>query len=214
MTLVSTILSGAYLRSTSFDAGKLALDAELIEHLNRVYQRCWPLIARARPDQYSAETTVTLTGTPPTASLPASIIDLLAVADADGASVNVIPSTDRNRLWNLAPCLYRIGTTLRSRNDAGDPVAGEVMTLTYLDQPSPLTALSDETDDRWPVRHDQMLVDYLSVYLSVKDAGMKAEDRAGLLRELQQDVGALAQEFGLAPSQVGWIHADAERVTV
>ena len=213
MTLVSTILSGAYLRSTTFDAGKLALNAELIEHLNRIYQRTWPLLARARPDQFSASTTVTLSGTPPSGTLPASILDILDVQDADGSTVNVIPVTDRNRRWVLAPAVYRLGTSVRSRAASFDPVAGDTLALVYLDQPDALTQLTDETDDRWPVRHDQLLVDYLANYLAVKDGGMKQEDRAGILRELQQDVAALVNDFGIAPSAMGWIHADAERVS-
>ena len=211
MTTVQTIVAGAYLRSTTFDAGKLALDAELISHLNRVYQRVWPLIARARPDQYSAETTLTLSGVPASATLPASILDILETQDSDGTLVNVIPSGDRQRRWNLAPCVYRIGTTLKSRNDTGDPVGGDILTMVYLDQPTTLDALTDELDTRWPVRHDQLLVDYLATYLAVKDGGMKDGDRAALRSELQQDVAALAYEYQIAPSALNWIHADAER---
>lgn len=213
MTLVSAFLAGAYLRSTTFDAGKLALDSELISHLNRVYQRVWPLIARARPDQYSATTDLVMSGSPATATLPASIIDLLETENQDGALVNIIPSGDRQRRWNLPPCVYRIGTTLKSRADAGDPVGGDTLTLTYLDQPAALTLLTDETDARWPVRHDQLLVDYLATYLAVKDGGMKPDDRAALRAELQQDAAALAFEYGVAPSALNWIHADAERAT-
>ena len=213
MTLVSTIVSGAYLRSTTFDAGKLALDDELIEHLNRIYQRVWPLIARARPDQYGASATLAMSGVPASATLPASIIDLLGVLDADDTTVNVIPANDRQRTWNLAPCVYRVGVTLKSRNQSGDPVGGDTLTLSYLDQPTALTALTDETDARWPVRHDQLLVDYLATYLAVKDGGMKDGDRAALKSELQQDVTALAYEYGIAPSALNWLHADAERAT-
>jgi hypothetical protein len=213
MTLVSTILSGAYLRSTSFDPGKLALDDELIEHLNRVYQRVWPLLARARPDQFGASTTLAWSGTPAMCSLPASILDLLDTLDGDGATVNVIPVQDRQRRWVLAPAIYRQGMTLRSRGETGDPVAGDSLALSYLDQPAALTDLTDETDTRWPVRHDQLLVDFLAVYLATKDSGMKPDDRAGLLRELQQDVATLVNDFGIPPSAMGWVHADAERVT-
>lgn len=211
MTTVQTIVEGAYLRSTTFDAGKLALDAELVTHLNRVYQRVWPLIARARPDQYGAETTLTLTGTPASAMLPASILDLLEIQNDEGTIVNIIPVGDRQRRWNVAPCVYRVGTTLKSRASTGDPVGGNVLTLVYLDQPTALTALADTLDARWPVRHDQLLVDYLATYLAVKDGGMKDADRAALKSELQQDVTALVYEYGLAPTAMSWIHADAER---
>lgn len=213
MTLVSTLISGAYLRSTNFDPGKLALDAELIEHLNRVYQRVWPLIARSRPDQYGAETDLTMTGAPASTTLPSSIIDILVILDEDSDPVNVIPITDRQRTWNLAPCVYRVGTSLKSRAQTGDPVAGDVLTLSYLDQPTALTALADALDTRWPVRHDQLLVDFLATYLATKDGGMKEGDRTALRQELQQDVIAFASEYGIAPSALNWLHADAERAT-
>lgn len=212
-TSVQTILTAAYLRSSLNDPGKLAQNAELIGHLNRAYQRSWMLIARARPDQYAAETTLTLSGVPPTVALPANLIDLLDVTDADGVAVNIIPSTQRARSWNLAPCIYRIGMTLKTRGEADDPIAGEALSVVYLDAPTALTAVSDELDTRWPVRHDQLLVDYVAMYLAVKDAGRDNADRAALTNELRQQAAAFAAEYQLAPSQVGWLHADAERAT-
>ena len=213
MTTVQTIVTGAYLRSTNFDAGKLALDADRIAHLSRIYRRIWPLIARARPDQYTATTDLTLTGTPPSVAVPTGVIDLLAAFNAAGAQVNIIPATDQLRRWNLAPAIYRIGMTLRSRADTDDPIAGAVLTVLYLDQPAALTALSDTLDTRWPTRHDQLLVDTLAVYLATKDGGMTDGDRKALQGELQQDVVAFASEFGLSPSALNWLHADAERAT-
>lgn len=211
MTTVRTLIVGAYNRSTLNDPGKLASDAELILHLDRVYQRMWPLIARARPDQYSASTTLTLTGVPPSAALPASVIDLMGLTASDGSAVNIIPATQRTRLWNLAPCVYRVGTTLYSRAATGDPIASDALTLVYLDQPTALTTMDDTLDTRWPVRHDQLLVDYLALYLSVKDAGRDGSDRQAIAQELAQDVAAFGSEYNIPPSQVGWIHADAER---
>ena len=212
-TSVQTIITAAYLRSSLNDPGKLAQNAELIGHLNRAYQRSWMLIARARPDQYAASTDLTFAGVPPTASLPANLIDLLDVTDADGATVNIIPATQRTRTWNLAPCIYRVGMSLKTRGDADDPIAGDVMTVLYLDAPEALDALADELDTRWPVRHDQLLVDYLAMYLSVKDAGRDNNDRQALIAEQRSNAAAFAAEYALAPSQVGWLHADAERAT-
>src|SRR5690348_4738899 len=138
MTTVQDLVTGAYLRSTTFDPGKLALDAELIAHLNRVYLRVWPLIARARPDQYGAEATVAMTGAPASGALPANVIDVLQAFDADGDQVYVIPATDRKRTWNLAPSVFRVGTTLQSRAQSRDPVGGDTLTLSILDQPTAL----------------------------------------------------------------------------
>lgn len=212
MTTVATIITAAYLRSSQNDPGKLAQDAELIGHLNRVYQRVWMLIARARPDEFTNVVELTFSGAPPVVTLPASIIDVLRIVDAaTNETVNVIPVTDLLRTWNLPPRVHRAGMMLYSGNRTGDPVSGDVVNLILISAAGPLTALSDSLSEQWPVRHEQLLVDYLAVYLSVKDSGRNQQDRQAILGELQQDVTALASEYQLSPSQVGWIHADAER---
>ncbi len=213
MTTVQTILEGAYNRYSANDPGKLAQDPELIAHLSRVYERTWPLIARARPDQFQAEAVLTLASYPPSVALPANMIDLLAVFNAASESVWVIPATDRNRVWQLAPCVFRVGGTLRSRFASGDPVAGDVLTVSLLDAPAALTTLTSVIDPRWPVRHIQLLVDELAAYLGIKDAGRSDADRNALLADLKRDALALAAEFQLAPEAVEWIHGEVERAS-
>lgn len=210
MTTVRTLVVAAYQRSTLNDAGKLATDAELVGHCARVYQRMWSLIARARPDQYNAVGTLTLAGSPAQATLPA-LLDLQQVRTSTGAVVQVIPADELTRLWHLPPAVTRIGMTLRSRGQTGDPAAGDVLTLAYLDEPAALTTLDSVLDTRWPSRHDQLLVDYLALYLSVKDAGRSGPDRAAIAQELAQDIAAFGAEYRIAPSNLGWMHADAER---
>lgn len=210
-TSVRQLIVAAYNRSSQNDAGKLATDAELIIHCDRVYQRVWPLIARARPDQYAARGTLALSGVPAVVALPTGLLDLVQVSDADGAIVHVIPANELTRTWHLAPAMYRVGTQLRSRGQTGDPLAGETLTLLYLDQPAALTTLDSTLDTRWPARHEQLLVDSLALYLAVKDAGRSQGDRQAIAGELAQDVAALAAEFSIPPSNLGWIHADAER---
>ena len=198
-TSVQTILVGAYNRYSSNDPGKLAQDPELIAHLSRVYLRTWPLLARARVDLFQSEMTVTLAGFPAAAALPPDLLDVTAAFNASGDSVWIIPSNDRNRLWQLAPCVLRAGASLRSRFKAGDPIAGDVLTLTVLDSPPALVNLSDTLDPRWPIRHVQLFVDLLAAYLGVKDAGRSDSDRAALLAELKADSLALAAEFQPRP---------------
>lgn len=210
-TSVRTILVGAYNRYSSNDPGKLAQDGELIAHLSRVYLRTWPLLARARVDLFQSEMIGTFVGLPPALPLPADLLDVTAAFNASGASVWIIPSNDRARLWQLAPCVLRTGASLRSRFMAGDPIAGDVLTLTVLDSPPALVNLSDTLDPRWPVRHVQLFVDLLAAYLGVKDAGRSDSDRAALLAELKADSLALAAEFNLAPEAIEWIHGDVER---
>ena len=210
-TTVQSLIDGAYNRASNNDPGKLAQDGELIAHVSRVYERSWPLLARARTDQFSASASVTLSGVPPAGSFPADMIDVLGAYNSAGVSVWIIPITDQTRTWQLSPCVYRRGTQLVSRNQAGDPLAGSTLSLVILDAPVPLVALTDTLDPRWPVRHVQLLVDVLAVYLAVKDAGRDAGDRAAIAGELQASVAAFAAEYDLAPADVEWIHADAER---
>lgn len=211
-TTVQVLIEGGYNRSTANDPGKLAVDDELIAHVNRVYQRAWALVARARPDEFGVDVDLTaLSGTPPATALPANTIAVVDLRDADGAVVNVIPVTERTRLWHQPPCVYRLGASLVTRNQANDPIAGDVLTLTHLDAPTALTALASTLDTRWPVRHDQLLVDWIAVYLSVKDDGRSQAEHAKLLGELSQDASAFAAEFGLPPEAVQWVHAEVER---
>ncbi len=207
----AAILDAAYQRSSANDAGKLAGDQELLAHTDRVVQRLWPLIARARPHQFQTDVALPLAGVPPMLLLPADLIDLLDVRTATGAKVHVIPSAERQRRWTIPPSVYRMGRSLVSRNAAGDPIVADVLTLTVLDEPAALVALSSVLDVRWPARHAQLLIDELAAYLSVKDAGRSAEEHAKIMGQLQASMAALAAEFDLGPSVVEWLHAAHER---
>jgi hypothetical protein len=211
MITVLSLLDGAWTRSTRNDAGKLGQDPELVAHLDRVYQRTWALVARARPDVFSKTATATLANIPPTLTLPAALLELTHVATSAGADVAVIPAHERARTWHLAPAVYRIGATLVSRNQAGDPRTNDVLTLTYLDAPATLASVAGSLDARWPARHAQYLVDALAVYLSTKDAGREAGEHQKLLGDAQASAAALAAEFGLPPAAVEWMHAPRER---
>ena len=205
------VIEGSYNRSSSNDAGKLASDAEVLSHLDRTYQRLWALVARARPHEFASATSLPLGSVPPTLALPANLVDLLDVRTVAGATVHVIPYKDRTRRWTIPPAVYRLGQSLVSRNAAGDPIVADSLTLTILDAPVALTALSSVLDGRWPSRHYQVLVDELAVYLSVKDSGRSAAERAAIDGALKESGAALAAEYALGPSALEWLHAPAER---
>lgn len=213
-TTVQTILEGAYNRASDNDPGKLAQDPELIVHLNRVYQQCWALVARARPDAFQSDIAAVCAGIPPVCAIPADTIAVIGVWTAIGLPVNVIATIDRARTWNVAPSVYRSGNSLVSRNQSGDPVAGDVLTLTVLDAPAVLATVAQTIDPRWPIRQVQLLVDCLATYLAVKDAGRDTADRAALQGEFAKDVAAFAAEFGLKPEAVQWLHEEPERAAV
>ncbi len=207
MATARDILSGAYNRSASNDPGKLAQDGELLAHMNRLYQRLWALFSRARPEEAGSTTTVTLAGMTPAATLPTDLVDLLLCENADGDPVHLIPAHERLRLWHVAPSAYRLGTTLYSRNLAGDPIAGDVLTLTLIQALTTITAGPDVLDTRFPTRHHQILVDSLALYLSVKDSGRSDGDRQALLVDLRTAAAAFAAEYHLPPSAISWVHA-------
>lgn len=212
-TIARTIITGGYNRSSANDPGKLATDSELLEHLNRVYQRCYALVARARPDEFSGTTDLTLAGVPPHAGLPTDVIDVLDIVDATGARVNLVPMIDRNRSWQLPPCVFRRGTILVSRNTGGDPLVGDVLTVGILDAPAPLFAMTSLVDSRFPIRHVQLLVDYIACYLSAKDAGRDATEYRKIVDELKQSAAAFGAEYNLPPNAMQWLHAPVERAT-
>lgn len=207
------IIEGAYNRASNNDPGKLAVDGELLAHLNRIYQRTYALIARARPDQFSTTLPLTLAGSPPGATLGADIIDILNVLDVSRRKINVIPITEQFRTYHLAPCMYRQGMSLLSRAQVGDPFAGQVISVIQLDAPTALAAanLSDVLDSRYPSRHHQLLIDMLAVYIATKDAGRTTSDRGALLQELKESASALQAEYQLRPADVSWMHASVER---
>ena len=205
------VLEAAYARSSGNDPGKLASDAEMLAHMNRIFQRTWAMLAKARPDEFVTSVTWTLSGNPASVALPTDVIDVVGILNATGAQVHLIEASERFRLWHMAPCLYRLGMTLTSRQKAGDPTAGDVLTATITDAPTALTLLTTVIDSRWPTRHLQVLIDLVGVYLSAKDSGRSPSDRDAMLGELRQSAAALALDYRLPPSATEWMQASADR---
>lgn len=208
---VIDIITGAYNRSAANDPGRLASDAELIAHLDRIYARAWPLAARARPDLFSSTVALTLVGIPPSATLPVDLIAIVDIVNASGVPVWLVPLTDRWRTWQLGPCVYRQANHLLSRNAGSDPRTGDVLTCAILDAPHQLLNLTDYLDTRWPRRQSQLLVDMVAVYLSAKDTGRNAEEHAKLMSEMQASASAFAADFSLPPEAVSWMHGPVQR---
>lgn len=212
MTITAQVLiEGAYNRSSANDPGKLAQDPELLLHLNRVYQRLFALMARARPDEMGQEASLVLAGAPPTVALPDDLIDVLGILNAAGNQVHLIPARERFRLWHIPPRVYRVGTSLVSVASVGDPAAGDVLTAQLLGAPAGLVALASPIDGRFPIRHYQLLIDYLAAYLDAKDAGRSGVAHGKLMQELAASVSAFGAEYDLPPAATEWIHAEVER---
>ena len=211
-TLVSEIIDGGFNRSTRNDPGKLAQDPECLAHLNRIYNRSWALIARARPDEFQSEFTITMTGTPPTGAIPPDTIAVLGCYDASGSLVTIGPSTDRTRAYyQYVPFVWRSGNSLVSRNQLSDPATGDQLTLLILDAPAPIVATSQLLDVRWPIRQVQLLVDAMAMYFDVKDAGREPVEHSKLQSDTAPSLQAFAAEYGLPPGDMSWIHAPVER---
>ena len=214
MTIAQTWIEAAYNRSASNDAGKLALDAEMVDHINRVYQRFYALFAKARPDEAASTLLLTLAGNPGTITITADTIALVNILNALGAQVHLIPAHERSRLWHMAPVLYRIGNTLTSRAKGGDPVAGDVLTVLILDAPAPILTVATTIDPRFPTRHHQLCIDSLALYLDTKDDGRSQEEHAKIVAEYQVALSTFASEYDLPPSALEWAHAPVERSKV
>jgi hypothetical protein len=146
MATAQDFIEAALVRSSANDPGKLATDGELLNHCSRLVARLFALFARARPDKAQSTTTVALAGNPPSGALPQDLIDLRRVEKADGTKVHLIPATEKERTWHIAPSVYQVGNTLYSRNKAGDPIALDVLTLYVLDQPAALAGLASGID--------------------------------------------------------------------
>lgn len=208
------LIEAAYNRSAVNDAGKLAQDAELLLHLNRLYQRFYALFAKARPDEAAVLSTPALLGNPAAAPVPDDTIAIVSVHNAAGAQVHLVPAHTVQRLWNMAPVMYRVGGQLYSRARGGDPLAGDVLTILLLDAPTALTALVSTTDPRFPTRHHQLCIDALALYLDTKDAGRDPADHAKLIAEYQTALSTFATEYALPPAALEWAHAPVERSPV
>ena len=211
MATVQEIIEAAYNRSTANDAGKLAQDPELIPHLDRLYQRFYALFARQRPNLATTRTYLTLMGNPASALMSPVPIDLRFIFNEDQQEVNLIDNTERERTWHLAPSVYREGARIVSRAKGGDPVACDILELTVIDTPVTLAALDTLVDPRFPVRHHQLLIDSLAMYLATKDDGREAAEVDKLMKEYSQALGAFASEFEIEPEALQWAHAPVKR---
>lgn len=215
MTLAVEWIEASYNRSALNDAGKLAVDAELLGHLNRVYQRFYALFAKARPDEAASATTLTFASSPGFVALPADLIAITSIKlAATGADVHLIPAHEIQRLWHMAPSVYRVGNVLYSRNLGGDPLAGATMNVLWLTAPATLSALINVIDVRFPTRHHQLCIDSLALYLDTKDAGRDQEDHAKIVAEYQTALSTFASEYALPPDAISWAHAPVERSPV
>lgn len=198
MTTVQVLVEGAYSRSTANDPGKLATDGELVSVTNRIYQAYFALAAAAAPERFVSKTTITLAGSPPAAVLSTDIIDVRRVQNVAGAKVNVIPVEEIDRLWHLAPAVYRQGSSIVSRAATSDPIATDVLTVWQLDAPATLAALADVLDTRFPVRHLELIIVELAMYLSTKDTGRDPAEFAALKAYRDMNLEAFFRLSGLS----------------
>lgn len=213
-TTAQDIIEFAYLRSSGNDPGKLADDPELIAHLNRLYLRFYALFGMARPDLVNTTMDIELEGNPAKQVMAPVPIEVLKIHNEDLQQVNLIPATERDKLWHLHPCVYRSGAYIISRALGGDPVACDILTLTIQDAPVDLTVLASTLDPRFPVRHHQLLIDSIALYLDTKDEGRDPAEHEKLAKEFALAIGAFATEYDLEPDALQFAHAPVKRKKV
>jgi hypothetical protein len=187
MAIAQDLIEAAYASSTANDPGKLSLDNELYNHLNRTFQLRYALWSKAVGDTASdVPLTLTFSGTPPTIPLPTDIIDIDRLEIA-GTKAYLIPIAEKERSWHLAPSVYRQGLSLVSRGQTGDPISGTTMTLWIDDAPATLSSLSSVIDIRFPVRFHKLLILDLALYLDTKDEGRDPAQHQKLADEFQAE---------------------------
>jgi hypothetical protein len=195
MTTSQSLIEAAYARSTSNDAGKLAIDGELLSHLNRKYQSMHARMAVAQKDNALARSTLTFAGAPIAATLPTDIIDIVRLETATGGRVYQMSVAEKDRTYILGPAVFRQGNSMISRglaagatvNGVADPIVGTVLTIFYTDAPASIVALSSTLDPRFPVRYENVLVLDLAIYLSLKDAGRDPQSFQNLKTEYAEE---------------------------
>lgn len=197
MTTVQQIIEAAYARSTDNDPGKLAVDAELIAHLNREYRARFALWSLKAGDAAIASVPLVLAGSPASALLPSDIIDIDRIEDAAGSKINLVPINEKNRAWHLAPAVYRQGLSIISRMQAGDPGLGQTLTLFHNDAPAALAALTDTLDVRYPARFEMLLILGLAIYLDTKDTGRDLTSNKELTDEFARFEKMFNDEVGI-----------------
>lgn len=188
MATVQSIIEQGYAGSTANEAGDLAGDTELIAYLNGVYQAAYALAAVADPSAYQERATITCVAS--VATLPADILDI-PVVRAGGVVVHIAPVNQLHRSWHHPPVMFRESNTLVSRGLPGDPGPSQVLTLSLVASPDPLTTLTQVIDTRFPVRHHDMLVGAVRLYLAIKDEGRAPAQ----LQATQQQYNATVKTF-------------------
>lgn len=218
-TTAQQILEAAYARSTGNDPGKLSSDAELLDRLNRNYQLVFSLAARARPDEFATVQTITLVGANASYALPTDLIELRRLQFpnalppyAGGPTVHLIPASELTRLYHVAPCMYRTGSTIYSRLNPGDPVGGDVLNAWMLCSGATLSTLASVLDATFPTRHTLLLVNDLALYLDAKDEDRDPEQFRKLAADQGARMAAFVAEFHLEAAALEFMHGPAERV--
>lgn len=214
MTTSQQIVERGAARSTQNDLGKLAkATAELLPYVNSVFQRLYALWAVADPEAAGSLATLVLAGSPPSVTLPTDVIDVRRV-DVTGTvsgEVNLVPVTERDRRWHLAPRVYRRGASIVSNAGTGDPAAGDTLTLQVLDAPATLSALASVIDARFPVRFHTLLELMVAVYLAVKDDGRDPAHYRELMAQLDMELRGFAALTGVSLTALRAVHAETAR---
>src|SRR6185295_10391559 len=165
--------------------------------LDRVYQGLYAPAARQRPDEFASAALLTLNGTGASVVLAADLIEIRRLQTALGAKVHLIPGTEIDRTWHIAPSVYRTGNTLQSRGRAGDPVLNDVLTAWLLASGTPMSSLGATIDSVFPTRHHEILVNDLALYMDAKDEDRDPAQYQKLVRDQAMKLAQFAQEFDL-----------------
>lgn len=219
-TSAQVIVEAGMAKATGNDPGKLSSDGEVLNRLNRVYLALYALAARQRPEEFTATSDLTMSGSPAQCDITAAaspvltdVIEFRRVYGktgtvAAGVKIHFVPETEAFKTYQISPVVFRRGSKIVSRGQTGDPVAADVLTATVLDNPTPLTTLAINIDTRFPQRHHEILVNDVALYLDAKDEGRDQGAFSKLLADQKRAMMAFANEYSLGASALEQILND------
>lgn len=209
-TSAQLIVESGAARATSNDLGKVNSDGELLGRVNRFFLSLYALAARQRPNWFTSTATLALTGAPATlafASATPALTDVIDITRVYGVSgtvpagvkIHLVDESEVYRSFQIAPCVFQRGLSLVSRGQAGDPVNTDVIGITVLDSPTPLTTLATNLDARFPARFHEILINDVALYLETKDDGPRVQS---LMADQKAKMMAFANEYSLTASAI------------
>jgi hypothetical protein len=199
-TTVSALLTAAHAVSLKNQPDRIATQAtELVAKYNRTIRRLYSIAAGINPTFFGVEEVVTEAAG--TWVVPEAAESVYWLQDEDGEEVIVVPKWDVNADPSKLT-VYSVGRVLKAAG-VNDPT-GDIE-FSYAKKPDEETALTDVIDLTWDESYNELIVQELALYLSMKDG--REEEFQGVMaernRELRRFTARLEHEYANLRSKFG-----------